>query len=760
MKKPTLRFRQVFEHPTHFKVTRPLGNPIKIAKQGLSPNLMGRLRKFAQAGEVTDPVEATGDERAIDFEQTATAPTVPFDGAPRERSLKEIEDSLAYLKALEMTQSADDVEQSPVQVGGVAQEPVVVAPAPLPDITKVPKVRGLSDAEMMGPPTPAAPAAAAMNIDATNAMIGEDRSNAAPVRDKQEEMTNVQYANKVIQEEMAKEKPDYKLVEQYIKEFQEAVRLESEAASAAAPAPVTRAPAPATAPATVLTKAAAPAPTAAPATAPAETAAPVAAAAPVAKPAPKAPAAPAAAPVEPTPLERGLGLVGVSLADYNAATPAMKPIIRQAAQTAFAAEAAKQADLKVADAEFAALEDERKAQETEVERLKVSLGEARTTQKRILEEYDYIKNPTSYFGSLSTLGQIGTAISLAAGAFASGMTGMPNFAQKIYDNAIEQDLQAQKRRADSLYQRLVAAGNSVNNAEDMVRAQLNLVGAAEKARKAAQIKLPQVRAKIEAEAAKSAQDATQTMQRVAKDQAAMAREEELRPLQVRKLKAETTIAEGTPARLKKEMDLRVEEAERKREEDKQKRQDRLDAAKTKQEEDRINRELSLGDANLELKSEARAPLIREGISMREQSLTSLLKLEALLKKAGDGYELWKPGSDTRNEAIAELNFAIENFPKGAGFGRAISVAAKDLISKAIQEPTSYKSLFKEIFLGKDPAIGIKALRQEVARNFEAEIMSQSRNPRPEVKSALDSWYKSAGERIKRYETEMIADKEL
>ena len=32
MKKPTLRMRQVFEGPTHFKVVKPLGNPIKIAK--------------------------------------------------------------------------------------------------------------------------------------------------------------------------------------------------------------------------------------------------------------------------------------------------------------------------------------------------------------------------------------------------------------------------------------------------------------------------------------------------------------------------------------------------------------------------------------------------------------------------------------------------------------------------------------------------------------------------------------------------------
>jgi hypothetical protein len=459
----------------------------------------------------------------------------------------------------------------------------------------------------------------------------------------------------------------------------------------------------------------------------------------------------------------------------------MKPIIRQAAQAAFTAKAAADADVAAAEAETSALAAEQTAQKEELQRLQKSADEARIIQKNILTDFDYLKNPTTYLGSMSTLGQIGTAISLAAGAFASGMTGMPNFAQKIYDNAIEQDLQAQKRRADSLYQRLVNAGNSVENAENMVRAQLKLVGAAEQTRRAAEIKLPQVKAKIQAEAAKSALDATQTMARIAKDQADEAREASLaplrerelktrvgeaeaeaglRPLKKRRLEAEVAIAELTPKKLKEEMNQRREDAAFKREKAEQDRQDRKDAAQDKADQKRIARELTLGDVNLELKTDQRAPLIREGISQRAQALESLLKLEALLNKAKDGYELWKPGSNTRNAAIAELNFAIENFPKGAGFGRAISVAAKELIAKAIQEPTSYKSLFKQVFLDKDPAMGIKVLRQEVARNFEEEIAAQSRNTRPEIKSALDSWYKSAEDKIKRYETEMTADEEL
>ena len=71
MKKPTLRMRQVFEGPTHFKVVKPLGNPIKIAKKGLSPNLMGRLRKYSN-GTPDEPVKPPNDQEMADAEQLAT----------------------------------------------------------------------------------------------------------------------------------------------------------------------------------------------------------------------------------------------------------------------------------------------------------------------------------------------------------------------------------------------------------------------------------------------------------------------------------------------------------------------------------------------------------------------------------------------------------------------------------------------------------------------------------------------------------------
>ncbi len=72
MKKPTLRMRQVFEGPTHFKVVKPLGNPIKIAKQGLSPNLLSRLRKYAD-GTPDEPVQPPTDEEMAIADQMRQA---------------------------------------------------------------------------------------------------------------------------------------------------------------------------------------------------------------------------------------------------------------------------------------------------------------------------------------------------------------------------------------------------------------------------------------------------------------------------------------------------------------------------------------------------------------------------------------------------------------------------------------------------------------------------------------------------------------
>lgn len=452
MKKPTLRFRQVFEHPTHFKVTRPLGNPIKIAKQGLSPGLMGRLRKFAQAGEVTDPVEATGDERAIDFEQPATAPTIPFDGAPRERSLEEIDQSLAYLKALEMTQSADDVAQlEKIKGSDVQQAPVVIPAAPPMDVTTVPRVRGLKPAEMMGPPAPTT-TAPEMSLDQINAMISE---------------------------EMSKSEPDMDRLAQ----------LDAQAQKFAAPV---AAPVAAVAPVEPGAVAATPTPLAA------VTAVPAAP--------PVGPALPKGFdPAKPLTVElfREMKQLNKDMTDEQAASALIRAAVPDAPEVlpdldklALAPPAGADEDtLKRFDDAKAKLVgsiiDQAKADREAAQALVVANEKAQAQRlinaERDRAEADALKvrrdnlrvaveggfKPTSYFESVGLAGQIGTALSLAAGAFASGMTGMPNYAMKIYSDAVERDLDIQKGKYNSLVNQYTRVLGDAEDAEKLARADLN-----------------------------------------------------------------------------------------------------------------------------------------------------------------------------------------------------------------------------------------------------------------------------------------------
>ena len=583
MKKPTLRLRQVFEGPTHFKVVKPLGNPIKIAKKGLSPNLMGRLRKFARNGEVPDPVDDTI------IQESDVAPTevrvIGLDGNVEEGERPNL---------IESPSGTRPRPKRPVQTGSAISGPTDTEPTALADVP-APVVRGA----VSGRPRPLRP-------NVTVEPVAAAVEGVAPAQP---------------------------------------TAVEAEPVVPAEEEPV--------------------------------------------------PAAKEPAPAEPSLFERALGLVNFDLAKYEAASPEMKPIIRQAAQAAFAAKAVADADVAAAEAETSALAAEQAAQKEELKRLQTSADEARTIQKNILTDFDYLKNPTTYLGSMSTLGQIGTAISLAAGAFASGMTGMPNFAQKIYDNAIEQDLQAQKRRADSLYQRLVNAGNSVENAENMVRAQLKLVGAAEQTRRAAEIKLPQVKAKIQAEAAKQALDATNTMQRIAKDQAEEAREAALAPLRERKLKAEVSLAEGAPEREaekarmeKKDADLKESRLNLDRWQAKQKLkidEERLKFDKFKMDQDisseEAQRTFNVAGQPIQAKDKTQARNAEEAILGESEFIDLAEKTLEIFKQHPVAANVWN--TTAYNTAKLFLGQLIEKYPKVERFRRPLNVTASKVVKGAM-----------------------------------------------------------------------------
>lgn len=683
MKKPTLRFRQVFEHPTHFKVTKPLGNPLLIAKKGLSPNLMGRLRKYAE-GTPDEPVQPPTEQER----QTALA--LQDEGVGVER---------ITAKPWSITPPSEYItETEPTSYAGV--EPAL-EPAPVP-VTM---------------PAAPEPVAAPVAKPVEPAPIAEPVAEEPPA----EEPLAEEPTKPAAEEPVAEETPKVEAVE----------------------------------------------------------------------------------PAKPSPLLDALGQLNITQDQLVKMSPMQRTTALAAAKQIMAREELAKIDLAAADAEAGVLQSKMGEQAKELERLNKRADEARGYQQRILEKMDYLDKPSDYFSSLGTLQQIGSALSVAMGAFASGMTGMPNFALKIYENAVERDLAQQRQREDSLRNRLVAAGHTAEGADELVRAQMKLIAASQAGIQAANVKLPQVKAKIQAEQAKMVSDAVAQMARVAQQERSAGAQEQIAaerkaegkrreakaPFELRRAEAEAQLAEGDveglPTKkaklaaeaeaaalrpqqmrldmlaLKKRIRMDEEKFDYEREQDEKDREERLAKTRDEKEKDRIARELTIGDINLELKDDKRAQVIRDDISQRQQAITSARKLDALLQQTKEGFDLWRPGSDTRNEAIAELNTLIENYPKGAGFKRAISVNAKDVLTKAIQDPTSYKTLLKDIFLDKDPAIGVRTVLEEFQRNLEQQVKSMVRNPNdPIVDKALQSYYKQSDQLIEKYKKSTVADDAL
>jgi hypothetical protein len=692
MKKPTLRLRQVFEGPTHFKVVRPLGNPIKIAKRGLSPNLMGRLRKFARDGEVPEATEKdqqnaqdlAAESRSLDFDQVRTAPDAQIDLAPRTRTLQEIEESLAYLRGLE--QNVTDAQPVDIVERPVAQPIEVIKSQSVP-VEPQRVVAGT----LMGPPVPVAPV---MKPTPAPVMSADDEMLAGYQRD--------------LDLERSKTNPDpkaVKLLENAITEMNEAI-----AAASAAPAPKASPVAPAAAvaptPAAVVAPAAAPvAPTPAVAVAPAAAVAPVAAPAAVAPPA-------AVKPAELTPeqlFNKRLADVGLDRTVYDKMTPLQKMAAQGLVRQAAALEAQTVADEEMVRGEIKAQQDIIDEEKKRLNTLETRANESRDLQKKILDEMDHLKNPQSYFASMSTLGQIGSALSLAAGAFASGMTGMPNYAMQIFNNAVEKDLELQKMKRDSLFARLRDAGHSVESAEEVVRASARLVASAQAGKLAAMTKLPKVKASLALEQAKLTNDAIMKMAQVA--------EIEARP--------------GERAEERKERGLRQQEiqtrAEAALEERRLAREQREALAEQKRLDAQAERMVNVGDEDLELRTKTGSTGIRKELSGRVAALQAAIKLEELFKEGG--YEIFNPLSPKyRGEAIAEVPMLIEQYPGGKGFQRAISLNAGKFLKEALQDPTSVQALAKKFFADRDPSVGIKALRDDFQRGYVDAVRNYVREP--------------------------------
>lgn len=604
MKKPSLRFRQVFEHPTHFKVTKPLGNPLIIAKKGLTPSLENRLRRFAQGGEVKGYKDG-GLVGADDFS------TLPPDITTSPEARK--------------AQTEDIMRFMGLDTGGGGDEPPAVAPIPPVIASAVP-----------APVVPAAPMPVAP-------------ASVEPI------------------------------------------------------APVVPVPSPETAPAPAAVEAKAPA----------------------AEPAKAEESSAAKA------LDEGLGEIGLTRESLAKLTPLEQAAAMNYVKASAAAKEQTKLDVAAAEQDIGQKQEEYDQQVKELDRLKTLSSEARTSEKKILEEYDYLKNPKDYFSRLGTADSIKTAIGLMLGAFASGMSKTPNAALAIYNSTIENDLAQQKRASDSLYQRLVAAGHSAENAEQIYRAQMKMVGAAELGRRTAESKLPQVKARAQVEQARLVNDALQIYARVAKDERAAGYEAKKMPLEIQELEQKVEYGKGAKEReeYKRKMDkadndyklarLNLDRAQndRKAKHDEEKLRFEKELEDRKVSEDEAQRTFNVAGMPVQAKDKTQARAVEDGIFGESEFIDLAERVRQVFRDNPMAAHI--PMTEASNTAKLYLGQLLEKYPKSERFRRPLNVTASKVIKDAMG---SMQGLTAAVFGRPEEVLTAmineaKEARQEAIKSF-------------------------------------------
>lgn len=124
----------------------------------------------------------------------------------------------------------------------------------------------------------------------------------------------------------------------------------------------------------------------------------------------------------------------------------------------------------------------------------------------------------SFFSRLDTGQKIGSVIALAVGGFLSGSTGTPNYVYTAFNNAMDRDLDNQKRRRDSILKQYERVLGDEEDAQKLARADLlNLTSLqidAVKARSNLRAVVPQLQklqADLDMEAAKLREDVRKKM---------------------------------------------------------------------------------------------------------------------------------------------------------------------------------------------------------------------------------------------------------
>ena len=713
MRTPGLRLRQVFEHTTSFKVKKPSGDTITIAKKGLSPSTVGRLRRFAQGGEVRN-YQIGGDVAEL---SDAQVPEL----AP---------------EALAPVASASESAEIP-RTG----RRVVAADASQATMDEAARQR--EDFERIrNMPLPTAPAAAPVNISITT---------AAPTAQPQA-MTAAPAVEQPVPVEAPAKRAAAPVPVEEVSLAPSGIAPEASAVPVVVPPPETS-----TTPyepgyeRRLLTRDLAPPTPLAPTLAPATLAAMPAPAAPVAPVASTAPTATPALPVAPEATKPTKPLTAQTLVDALKDVRRSKPNatvadavtsllgtdasfapieLQEAAKIsaidllkggklgdAYVAGVAQEvnsavlkgkAEVDEANIRLAALKEEevRRAERAVADKQRAE--ELRSHANTLMTEAKASDDLKSFFGSQSAGYNVMSIIALALGGFTSGYTKTENYVMKAFNDASDKNLEEQKKRRDSKWSRYKDALGSADAADLLVKADNDLLASVALEKATLRQNVTKIQPQIEALQAQLTQKAAMNMAALDLKLATAQDKRETPPPKV--VVGRGGGSGGVSGQ-------------------------RLEETKKTNERERL---VSVEGIPVRRATKSRQAMTQDDIDRRVAYVEHVAKLEKAINDYGA--DVWNVLSTKRGDIIADLALSLENSPQGFGFPRALSLNAARVLKEGMGSPESLKSAVLSAF-GRDITAGVRKLREDTQSQFKQKLsgLADPSNQRDKDASDYASW---------------------
>jgi hypothetical protein len=740
MRTPGLRLRQVFEHATHFKVQKPGGQAITIAKKGLSPSTVGRLRRFAQGGEVRgyddggEVTEPSAEAVADAAQESLNAPAA----TQGDVELPAVSASAPGIVAAQQAAAASAVNGRRKVVSGTESAVPPAAPAATviinnPPASAQPAPRKMEAAPKVEAkieePKPAEP----VTTEETPSPVAEDvgltadereflfqtgvgASTMAPESVRRAEVAYLGSRPKVQIDAYLEGKQQgmnpQQAAEYSIKQMQQAKT--QPIATVEPKAPIVE-PQPATAPATA--PASSPVPVIAPA--PASTKA-------VTPPAPTPPAATVAEPIT----QLAASAPSVSSPTAPISTRPLEPAMTDQ-QIAAVVERLPESVREPVRMVLTSQRDERLRQihhenqqlqqiSDDAARLKVAETEAKTAVETVRQKMkDVVAQLAEDRASGKRDSEIGSKIvnilALAVSGFFAGYTNTPNYALQAFGRALDRDVEQRKRRSDALLTELKALTGSEETAVQAYKAIAQQSVAIEARRAEALATSDKARAAYAGVAGKFALEAQRT-----------AADVELKTAQTAYTNANITgvltAEEKLAIELSKQQDcerMRQLEERRLAEQAAARRlreQERRDAVKDKDEKWKSDRTFYVADV----------PLLAGTPTQQRKAETEILGQNDFLSGAHrvlqvmeeNPVSIYAPKTPARQQVEIALAQLLERYPKSERFDRPLNFTASKVVKVGLPK-VGAAGILDKVF--GDPVQVMRELIKDVEGTREAAI---------------------------------------